>query len=149
MYEQDFEKEYQEFNSAVALFTRVLKFTNKGLVETCEQTLISLLGLEYTINVMNAATFQLAESAPEICQWIWQNFPYAEASISLKEHLIMLALHELISQNLVLGEDFSATTDGTILMNEKAKIVLIESLSHTEWILLEEIIQVKEEVMFY
>jgi len=90
MYEQDFEKEYQEFNSAVALFTRILKFRDKDLVETCEQTLITILGPEYTINIMNAALFQLAESAPEICQWTWQNFPYLEAYISLKKYFLMI-----------------------------------------------------------
>lgn len=149
MYEQNFEKEYQEFHSAVALFTRVLQCKNKGLVETCEQTLISLLGLEYTINVMNAAMFQLAESAPDICQWTWENFPYIEASISLKEHLVMLAIQELISKGLVFSQDFSATTGGIILINQNAKSVLIESLSRTEWLLLEEILQVKEQVVFY
>lgn len=149
MYEQDFEKEFHEFNSAVALFAYILKLRDKALVETCEQTLISILGSTSTANVMNAAMFDLAESAPETCKWLWQNFPYLEASISLKEHFVMLAIQKLISQGCVLGKDFSATTDGTILINPNAKIVLFQSISDADSILMAEIIQVNEQVVFY
>ncbi|WP_017318527.1 hypothetical protein [Mastigocladopsis repens] len=149
MYDQDFEKEYQEFNSAVALFAYIFKFRDKALVETCEHTLISILGLKYTTNIMNAAMFQLAESAPETCLWIWQNFTYLEACISLNEYLTALAIQKLISQGFVLGQDFSATADGKILINEKAKSALFQSLSHKDLILIEENIQVNEQVVFY
>jgi hypothetical protein len=149
MYEQDFEQEYHEFHSAVGLFAYISKFRDKALVEICEHTLLMILGSKYTTNVMNAAMFELAESAPETCQWIWQNFPEHEACISLKEYFIMLAIQQLVSQGFVLGQDFSATTHGTLLINENAKLALIQSFSHQYLLLLEELIQVNEQVVLY
>lgn len=149
MYEQDFEKEFQEFNSAVALFAYVLKSRDKALVETCEQTLISILGSTCTTNVMNAAMFELAESAPETCKWVWQNFPDLEAGISLKEHFFIFTVQKLIRLGFVLGQDFSATNEGTILINKTVKLVLFQSISDADSILIEEIIQVNEQVVFY
>ncbi|ARV59706.1 hypothetical protein BZZ01_14650 [Nostocales cyanobacterium HT-58-2] len=147
--EQDFEKELQEFNSAVALFTYIFKFRDKLLAETCEQTLIMILGLRYTENVMNAAVFLLSESAPETCQWTLQNFPYLEACNSLKEYLVTLTVQKLINQGFVLGQDFSATTDSGILMNQNAKNALLQVISDADKILIDEIIQVKTQECIY
>jgi hypothetical protein len=149
MYDQDFEKEYHEFNSAVALFTYLFKFKDKTLVETCEQTLILMVGSQYTTNIINAAIFQLAEFAPETCQWAWQNFPYLEACISLKEYFLMLAVQKLISQCFILGQDFSITNTSKILMTQNARDALMPILSEADRVLVKELIQVNEQVVFY
>lgn len=145
MYDQDFEKEYQEFNAAVTLFSSILKFKDKELVQTCEQVLLNLMGSKYTKNVMNAAMFQLAEKAPETCQWTWQNFPYLEACITLKEYVLMLAVQKLISQGFVLGQDFSATGNAALLVNEKAYTTLLQNLSDGELVFVGEILEVNQQ----
>lgn len=139
MYEQDFEREYQEFNAAVNLFANILKFKDRNLVETCEQVLMNLMGSKYTQNIMNAALFQLAESAPDTCQWIWQNFPYLDACITLKEYVIMLAVQKLISQGFVLGQDFSVTADGELLVDRNARSILMQNISDADRVFVTEI----------
>ncbi|KYC41281.1 hypothetical protein WA1_22720 [Scytonema hofmannii PCC 7110] len=140
MYEQDFEREYQEFNAAINLFVNILKFKDRDLVETCEQVLMNLMGSKYTQNIMNAALFQLAGTAPDTCQWIWQNFPYLDACITLKEYVVMLAVQKLISQGFVLGQDFSTTADGELLVNQNARAVLMQSISDADRVFVTEIL---------
>ncbi|GAB1540780.1 hypothetical protein NUACC21_34490 [Scytonema sp. NUACC21] len=149
MYEQDFEREYQEFNAAVNLFVNILKFKDKDLVETCEQVLINLMGSKYTQNIMNAALFQLAENAPETCQWTWQNFSYLDACIRLKEYVVMLAVQKLISQGFVLGQDFSITSDGELLVNRDARVALMQSISDAERVFVTEILDVTQQEPSY
>jgi hypothetical protein len=143
MYEQDFEREYQEFNAAVNLFVNILKFKDRDLVETCELVLINLMGSKYTQNIMNAALFHLAEVAPETCQWTWQNFPYLDACITLKEYMVTLAVQKLINQGFLLGEDFSATSNGGLLIREEAYAVLVQSISDADRVFIEEILEYK------
>ncbi|KAF3890448.1 MULTISPECIES: hypothetical protein [Nostocales] len=149
MYEQDFEREYQEFNAAVNLFVNILKFKDRDLVETCEQVLMNLMGSKYTQNIMNAALFQLAQSAPDTCQWIWQNFPYLDACITLKEYVVMLAVQKLTSQGFVLGQDFSATADGELLVNQNARAVLMQSISDADRVFVTEILDAAQQEPTY
>lgn len=149
MYEQDFEREYQEFNAAVNLFVNILKFKDRDLVETCEQVLMNLMGSRYTQNIMNAALFQLAESAPDTCQWIWQNFPYLDACITLKEYVVTLAVQKLISQGFVLGQDFSATADGELLVNQNARAILMQSISDADRVFVTEILDAAQQETTY
>ncbi|MUG96524.1 hypothetical protein F7734_30975 [Scytonema sp. UIC 10036] len=149
MYEQDFEREYQEFNAAVNLFVNILKFKDRDLVETCEQVLMNLMGSRYTQNIMNAALFQLAESAPDTCQWIWQNFPYLDACITLKEYVVMLAVQKLIGQGFILGQDFSVTSEGELLVNQNARAVLMQSISDADRVFVTEILDAAQQEKTY
>ncbi len=136
------EKEFNDFNTVVGMIVNVLILQDKELVKTCEQTLIGLLGSEETTHIMNAAMFQLAEIAPDTCYWTWRNFPHLNSCLDLKEYIVMFAAQKLIEEGFILGQDFSSTSNGDILLNEKAKSALKRNSHSCEWVFLEEVLEI-------
>lgn len=142
MYNQDSEKQFNDFNASVTSIVNVLKFKNKELFRVCEKVLIKLIGHEETMHVFNAAMFQLAQTSPECCNWAWQNFPEYEIGLELKDEIIMSAVQKLMQKGFLLGKDFSTTSDGGILITNEAKVALMVSCHPFEWAFIKEIMQV-------
>jgi hypothetical protein len=136
----DFEPKFYEFSLAVNLVVDAFQLMNKDLVESCFINLIQQVGFEETMHIMNAAIFQLANTKSKACYWTWKNFPDLEASLDLKEYVVMFAVKILMRKNFVLGKDFSIANDGKILLTEKAKSTLVIEVSSFERVFLEEVL---------
>jgi hypothetical protein len=143
MYQQ-FEKQFNDFNSSVTSIVNILKLQNKELFKVCEKVLIKLIGHEETMHVLNAAMFQLAQTSPEACNWVWENFPEYEIGMELKEDIVMSVVQKLMKNGFLLGKDFSTTSEGGILITEEAQLALMISSQPFEWAFIKEIMQVAE-----
>ncbi len=141
---QQFEKQFNDFNSSVISIVNILKLQNKELFKVCEKMLIKLIGHEETMHVLNAAMFQISQSSPEASNWIEQNFPEYEIDIELKEDIVMSTVQKLMQKGFLLGKDFSTTSEGEILITKEAKLVLMHNCQPFEWAFMNEIMQVAQ-----
>lgn len=142
MYNQDLEQDFQDFNTAVNLLVNVLKLQDKDLVKLCEQTLSHLVGHEEATHLINAAMFQLAETAPETCYWTWHNFPELQVCMDLKEHVCMFVAQKLINKGFILGKDFSTSVDGEILVSRATRVTLMIDSTPSEWKFIKSVLQI-------
>ncbi|BAZ12093.1 hypothetical protein NIES4071_39210 [Calothrix sp. NIES-4071] len=142
MYNQDFEQNIQDFDTAVNLLVNVLKLQDRDLVKVCEEALTHLLGNEETTHMINAAMFQLAETAPETCYWTWHNFPELQVCMDLKEHVSMFVAQKLIQKGFILGKDFSTNIYGEILVSRATRVTLMLDCSPSEWKFIKSVLQI-------
>ncbi len=132
----------EEFNLSVALFVDVFKQQDKALVESCQKTFNALFCAEYTTDLMTAAVFQLAATDLDACHWTLQNLYDLDACLNLIEGTIKFAVQKLIDLGLILGKDFSASSNGEILITQVAKVALLESVADVDRLFIEEILQI-------
>lgn len=129
------------FRTTLMTVVDTLKQQDKAQVESLEKTLVSLLGHNYTEHIFTAAILELSETVPVIFEWTFNTFPNLSACLTLQEQAKKFAIRKLMNQGFILGKDFSANHGGTILLNEKAKNALIASISDTEALLIQKILQ--------
>lgn len=144
MYNQDLEQEFKDFDTAVNLLVNVLKLQDKDLVKICEEALSNLLGSEEATHMLNAAMFQLAETAPETCYWTWHNFPELQVCLDLKEHVCMFVVQKLIKKGFILGKDFSTNIHGEILVSRETRISIMLDSVPLEWKFIKSVLQIAE-----
>ncbi|MBF2067977.1 MAG: hypothetical protein IGS39_26700 [Calothrix sp. C42_A2020_038] len=142
MCHQDFEQGFQDFNTGVNLLVNILKLQDKDLVKLCEQTLTYLLGSEEATHMLNAAMFQLVETAPETCYWTWNNFPELQVCMDLKEHVCIFIAQKLIKKGFILGKDFSTNENGEILVSRETRISLMLDSLPSEWRFIKPVLKV-------
>lgn len=134
----------KEFKLNVKLIISALKTKNKGIIEACQDALITEFGADYLASVITSAVFQLAETDPELFSWTWQHFYELDSCLDLIEKTVMFAVTRLIKKGFILGKDFSTTFTGEILITKEAKEALMESGSCLDHIFLEEILQIAD-----
>ena len=142
MKETDIQIEF--FDLLVRMFANMLRQRDKNAVIDCSHILTNLLGYEYAREIINRAIFEIAELSPQTGSWICENFPDFEACIELRKYSVMLATKQLINKGFVLGKDFSATTDGKIVINQQAKMALIKRLYLWEQVWVESVLLVQD-----
>jgi hypothetical protein len=125
------------FNFSLKKTINTLKTQDKTLVESCEKTFSALLGSNYTANVFTAAILELSDIDIEAFHWALENISHLKACGYLLEAVNGLTVKKLLKAGFILGTDFSANSQGQILVNEKAKNFLMESNSNTERLLIQ------------
>lgn len=134
----------KNFDFIVEVFANLLKQQDINTVIDCEHKLIDLLGYEKARKITNKAILQVSELSPQTGSWVCENFPDFEACIELKEYSVMLAIRQLINKGFILGKDFSATAEGKLFINRKAKIALLQRLYLWEQVWVESILVVQD-----
>ncbi|MGB6298533.1 MAG: hypothetical protein WBF90_20455 [Rivularia sp. (in: cyanobacteria)] len=138
------DSEIKNLDFIVEVFANLLKQQDINAVIDCEQKLIDLLGYEKARKITNKAILQVSELSPQTGSWICKNFPDFEACIELKEYSVMLATRQLINKGFILGKDFSATAEGKLVINRKAKIGLLQRLYLWEQVWVESVLVVED-----
>ena len=128
-------------NFHIELLIYALKYQDKAIVEIFEDFLTTLFEPEYTTDILTAAVFKLAETDPYSCRWALRNFYDLKLHSDIKEGAIMFATQKIIGLGFILGQDFSVTANGGIIINKYAKAALREGTSASDWLFLEEILQ--------
>lgn len=134
----------ERFNFHIELVIDALKRQDKPLVALVEEFLTTLFGSEYTMDILTAAMFQLAETDPYTCRWSLQNFYDLKLHSDITEGVIMFAFKKLIAKGFIFGQDFSVTATGGVFINKYAKAALKEGTSASDWLFLEKILQLIE-----
>lgn len=129
------------FSFYLDLLIDTLKLQNEALVKSIKDFLITLLGREYSRDIFTAAVFQLAETEPDSCRWFLRTFS-ALNCLELTEGVIMFSVKKLIGKGFILGQDFSVTPTGEIVITKNAQKALMEGSSASNRLFLEEISQV-------
>ena len=117
-----------------------IKLQNKGLVKSCEETLIFLLGFECTVDIMTIAVLQLSKTNPDLCRWLLRSSTELNACEELFQCSLWLATNILIKKGFIIGQDFSVTHTDKMLINQEAKAALLEEALPSERIFLEEVL---------
>ena len=133
------------FTFDIELVFDALKLQDKALLQSLEYFFTTLLGSEYTKDILTAAMFQIAESDSEACRWALRNFYDLKLHRDVKEAVVRFAVQKLIGKGFILGQDFSVTPNSGIVINKNAKAALLEVTSASEHLFLEEILQVFDE----
>lgn len=131
----------ERFNFHIELVIDALKRQSKALVALVEDFLTTLFGSEYTTDILTAAMFQLAETDPYTCRWALRNFYDLKLHRDITEGVVMFAAKKIIGLGFLLGQDFSVTSNGGILIKKYASAALREGTSASDWLFLEEILQ--------
>lgn len=129
----------EPFNFNVELVIDALKNQNKALLQSFETSFTNLLGSKYTIDLVTAAVFYLAETYPNTCRWALHNFYNLKLRRDITEGIAMFTVQKLISRGFILGQDFSITQNGEIAINKSVKVALMIDTSASERIFIEEI----------
>lgn len=129
------------FKLGLKLVIEVLKLQEQSMVESIAVSLTTQLGSESTTDILTAAVFQLAETDPDICRWSWRTFSHLNFHLDLKEEILMFATKKLIGRGFILGQHFSLTGTGGIVMTKSAQAAFREATTASDWIFLEEILQ--------
>ncbi|MBV8882441.1 MAG: hypothetical protein JO235_00350 [Chroococcidiopsidaceae cyanobacterium CP_BM_RX_35] len=126
------------------LIIEALKLQEHSVVECIAVYLITQLGFESTADILTAAVFQLSETDPDICRWSWQTFSHLNFHLGLRDEIQMFATRKLISKGFLLGQHFSLTATGGIVMTKNAQTALREGTTAADWLFLEAILQQNE-----
>jgi len=129
---------------SVELVINALKLQDKARMRSFKDLLTTLLGYEYTTDILTAAVFQLAETDFDTCRWALRNFYDLKLHLHITEGIVMFAAQTLIDKGFVLGQDFSATPDSGILIKKNAKSALMKEISALDCLFLEEISQIAD-----
>lgn len=132
----------KQFNFHTELVIDALKNQNKAFLVVFEDFITTLLGSEYTTEIITAAVFILAEVDLDTCCWTLRNFYDLNMHRDIAQGIVMLAVKKLASKGFILGQDFSVTANGGIFIKEYAMAALIEATSASDWIFFAEILQV-------
>lgn len=137
------ENDTEIFNFSLKLITNALKTQNQVLVESYKNTLTSLLGSHYTADILIAALFELAETDGDTFSWVLEKFYYLEGIESYLRIITMFATRRLTELGFLLGQDFSVTSSGNLVVSTTAMKSLLDSISDAEErFLLQKILQV-------
>lgn len=126
------------------LMTGAIKLHHKELAESCERTLVAVLGYDETKTVMMSTILQLSETDPDSFRWISKQFRKSPTWLDLKETVVMMTINKLLNQGYVLGKDFSIAKDTTILVSASLKTQLSQATSTSEQLFLDEILSVSQ-----
>jgi hypothetical protein len=128
------------FNFSLTKIINALKTQNKARVESCEKTFNALLGANYTVNAFTAAILELSEVDTAAFRWTLENFAHLKACNYLLETFTGLTTQKLLKAGFVLGKDFSANSQGQLLVNKPARELLMNSESDTERLLIQKLL---------
>ncbi|NJM71759.1 MAG: hypothetical protein HC862_17035 [Scytonema sp. RU_4_4] len=120
-------KEVKIFNLNVALLIELLKLKNQKLVYFYENNLHSVMGYDYTGDVFVTALFMLSETNSDILIWILKKLENFKSYQSIIKILNYYATHKLVEQGFTPGKDFSANSQGQILIKQKVKNAFLEN----------------------
>ena len=126
------------------LMAGALKLHNKELAESCEQTLVSVLGYDETKNVMISTILQLSETDPDSFRWVSKQFRASPVWIDLRETAVMITIDKLLKRGYVLGQDFSISKTKTILVTDDLSTQLSRTASLSERLFLDEILSISQ-----
>lgn len=129
------------FNSGLELVIEALKFQKQSVVESVADSLTTLLGPASTTDILTAAVFQLSETDPDTCRWTLRTFSTLNFHLDLIEEILMFTVKKLIGKGFILGQHFSVTSTGRIVMTKSTQTALMEGTTASDWIFLEEILQ--------
>lgn len=132
----------ERFKFHSELVIDALKLQDQARMASFKDLLTTLLGSEYTMDILTAAVFQLAEIDLDTCRWALHNFYDLELCLGITEGLTLFAAQKLIEKGFILGQDFSATPTGGIVLKKKAKVALMEEISALDCLFLEKVSQV-------
>lgn len=130
----------ESFNFSIQLVTETLKLQKQSAVESLTTTLTALLGSKSTSDMLTAAVLQLAETDPDTCRWTLRTFSNLSFHFDLREEILMFATKKLMGKGFFLGQDFSVTSTGGIVMTKNAQAALMAVTTASDWLFLEEIL---------
>jgi hypothetical protein len=131
------------FQLNIELVTNILKVHNKSLLESYEKVINNTVGADYTAQIFIAALFELSELDSDTLDWTMQNLYQLEFYEELLSIVTMSAVKKLTEKGFIMGQDFSASFQGQILIKEDVKNVFIESTKDPEdRLLFQQILQV-------
>lgn len=133
--------EAEWFGLYLNLIIEALKLQKQSVVESIAIYLITQLGFKPTADILTAAVLQLAETDPDICHWSWQTFSHLNFHLGLREEIQLFATKKLTSKGFLLGQHFSLTATGGIVMTKDAETALREGTTSSDWLFLEAILQ--------
>jgi hypothetical protein len=123
-----------------------LKFQDKQLVEYWIEHLHLSLDYQYTDSLLTAAVFELSATDTDTCRWVLDNFSDCPPYTDLFESVTRFAIGKLIQKGFILGQDFSFTSEGKILLNENTKTTLMTDTSASDSLLLEKVLLVPQQI---
>ena len=126
----------------VELIIDALKSQDKALLKSFEYFFTTLFSPKYTKDILTAAVFQLAETDVDTCRWVLHSFYDLKLHYDITEGIVMFAAQKLIDKGFILGQDFSVTQTGEIVLNKNANAALMAGTSASDHIFFEEISQV-------
>jgi hypothetical protein len=137
----------EQFVLNVEFVSHCLKAQDQRLLEASEKIFNHLLGIDYTSNVFVAALFEIAIADNVDFDWDIEILSALEPYRKIFKIVSMSAAEKLIRKGFIPGQDFSADSTGRILLSQKTKTALIESISEIEdHILLDKILKVPEAI---
>lgn len=131
----------ESFKFGIELVAETLKLQKQSAVESLTTALTALIGSESTSDMLTAAVLQLAETDPDACRWSLRTFSTLNFHLDLKEEILMFATKKLIGKGFFLGQHFSLTATGGIVMTKNAQAALMADTTASDWLFLEQILQ--------
>ncbi len=133
----------QIFQLNIEFMINILKAHNKNILESCEKLINNTLGADYTAQIFITVLFELSDLDSNTLDWTMQNLYQLEFYEELLSIVTMSAVKKLTEKGFVMGQDFSASFQGQILIKENVKNVFIESTQDPEdKLLFQQILQV-------
>lgn len=114
----------------------------KVLMELLKELVKTMHASEQTANTLTNVMYQLAETDPDTCNWVLDNFYDLEDYLNLIEKILNFSTQKLIDKGFIPGKDFSANPGGGIIIKRKAMVGLMEEAAAFDRLLLEDILQV-------
>lgn len=124
----------------------VLNIQDKKLVEYWVEQLEICLDTQYAESLLMAAIFELSATDTDTFHWTLENFSNLEPYTNLLESVTRFAIQKLIKKGFLMGQDFSTTSQGKILLNECARAVLMADASKSDSLLLEKVLLIPQQI---
>ncbi|WP_214662530.1 hypothetical protein [Amazonocrinis nigriterrae] len=141
-------EDLERFYSDLKRFTYILKFHDKNVAESWIKQLHAHLKPEYIESCLIAAIFELSITDVDTFHWVLDNLSHWDTYTHLLQEVTKFVVQKLIKEGFIPGQDFSATSEGKILIHENARKVIISDISQSDNLLIKKILLTSPEIHF-
>lgn len=138
--------ELEQFYSDLKRVIYILQFQDKNLAESWLSQLNSNLKPEYLESCLTAAIFELSVTDINTFHWVLDNLSDWQTYTQLLQKVTKFIIQKLIKKGFILGQHFSATFEGKILIDEKATDEIMSDVSETDNLLIKKVLLLAPEV---
>lgn len=140
--------ELEQFYSDLKRFIYILKFQDKTLADSWISQLSNNLQPEYIESCLIAAIFELSVTEIDTFHWVLDNLSDWPTYTLLLQKVTKFIIQKLIKKGFIPGQDFSATSEGKILISENAKNVIMSDISESDNLLIKKILLISPKIHF-
>lgn len=140
--------ELERFHCDLKRVIYILKFQEKNLAESWLTQLQTNLKPEYIESFLIAAIFELSVTDIDTFHWVLDNLSDWQVYADLLQKVTKFIIQKLIKKGFVLGQDFSSTLEGKILISEKARLVIMSDVSESDKLLIRKILLIAPEIHY-